>query len=85
MVDWLICIPGGRIEGDIRINGYPKKHRTFTRVAGYVEQNDIHSPQASMTLTAQVLNVKRLDKLKLLFSGTCGTAQKVSYSNSLVH
>ncbi|CAL8470297.1 g9839 [Coccomyxa elongata] len=36
----------GRIEGDIRINGFPKEHRTFARVSGYVEQSDIHSPQA---------------------------------------
>lgn len=36
---------GGYIEGDIRIAGYPKKQETFARIAGYCEQNDIHSPQ----------------------------------------
>ncbi len=36
----------GRIEGDIRVNGFPQEHRTFARVSGYVEQSDIHSPQA---------------------------------------
>lgn len=39
---------GGYIEGDIRISGYPKEQRTFARVAGYVEQNDIHSPQVTV-------------------------------------
>lgn len=36
---------GGYIEGDIRISGYPKVQETFARIAGYCEQNDIHSPQ----------------------------------------
>lgn len=40
----------GRIEGDIRINGFPKEHRTFARVSGYVEQSDIHSPQVCSAL-----------------------------------
>ncbi|KAK7388064.1 hypothetical protein VNO78_22868 [Psophocarpus tetragonolobus] len=35
---------GGIIEGDIRIRGYPKVQKTFARVSGYCEQNDIHSP-----------------------------------------
>ncbi|KAG9445935.1 hypothetical protein H6P81_012063 [Aristolochia fimbriata] len=39
---------GGYIEGDIRICGYPKKHETFARVAGYCEQTDIHSPNVTV-------------------------------------
>ncbi|KAJ8452690.1 hypothetical protein Cgig2_005026 [Carnegiea gigantea] len=39
---------GGYIEGDIRISGYPKEQRTFARISGYVEQNDIHSPQVTV-------------------------------------
>lgn len=39
---------GGYIEGDIRINGYPKKQETFARIAGYCEQDDIHSPQVTI-------------------------------------
>ncbi|WVZ10429.1 hypothetical protein V8G54_014959 [Vigna mungo] len=35
---------GGVIEGEIRIAGYPKVQKTFERVSGYCEQNDIHSP-----------------------------------------
>ncbi|QCD80127.1 ATP-binding cassette [Vigna unguiculata] len=35
---------GGTIEGEIRIAGYPKVQKTFERVSGYCEQNDIHSP-----------------------------------------
>lgn len=39
---------GGYIEGDIRINGYPKNQETFARIAGYCEQVDIHSPQVTV-------------------------------------
>ncbi|XAR69336.1 Iron-chelate-transporting ATPase [Bertholletia excelsa] len=35
---------GGYIEGNIYISGYPKRQETFARIAGYCEQNDIHSP-----------------------------------------
>ena len=27
---------GGKIEGDIRVNGYPKEQNSFARVSGYV-------------------------------------------------
>ncbi|KAE8729836.1 hypothetical protein F3Y22_tig00003151pilonHSYRG00078 [Hibiscus syriacus] len=39
---------GGYIEGDIKISGYPKEHKTFARISGFVEQNDIHSPQVTV-------------------------------------
>uniref|UniRef100_N1QXR1 ABC transporter G family member 32 n=1 Tax=Aegilops tauschii TaxID=37682 RepID=N1QXR1_AEGTA len=35
---------GGLIEGNISISGYPKNQETFTRISGYCEQNDVHSP-----------------------------------------
>lgn len=34
------------------VQGYPKVQATFARVAGYIEQTDIHSPQVrSLALT----------------------------------
>ncbi|XP_044505622.1 ABC transporter G family member 39-like isoform X2 [Mangifera indica] len=39
---------GGYIEGSIHISGYPKNQETFTRVSGYCEQNDIHSPHITV-------------------------------------
>jgi ABC-type multidrug transport system ATPase subunit len=36
------------IEGDIRISGHPKVQSTFSRISGYVEQNDLHSPQVTV-------------------------------------
>uniref|UniRef100_A0A803QSS8 ABC transporter domain-containing protein n=1 Tax=Cannabis sativa TaxID=3483 RepID=A0A803QSS8_CANSA len=39
---------GGYIEGNINISGYPKKQSTFTRISGYCEQNDIHSPYVTV-------------------------------------
>ena len=38
----------GAIEGDIRMEGYPKVQHTFARISGYCEQNDIHSPQITI-------------------------------------
>ncbi|XP_078174137.1 ABC transporter G family member 45-like isoform X2 [Carex rostrata] len=35
---------GGYIEGTISIEGFLKKQETFSRVSGYCEQTDIHSP-----------------------------------------
>ncbi|KAJ0409652.1 hypothetical protein P43SY_008524 [Pythium insidiosum] len=39
---------GGRITGEILVNGEPKNPVTFSRIAGYVEQMDIHSGGATI-------------------------------------
>ena len=39
---------GGYIEGDVRVGGYPKVDKTFARIAGYCEQEDIHTPQVTV-------------------------------------
>ncbi|KAJ0020073.1 hypothetical protein Pint_32396 [Pistacia integerrima] len=52
---------GGYIEGDIRISGYPKEQRTFARISGYVEQNDIRSPQV---FVEEVMRLAELDSLR---------------------
>eukprot|EP00644_Phytophthora_capsici_P001183 jgi/Phyca11/129625/e_gw1.86.8.1 len=39
---------GGRIVGDIMVNGEPKNPTTFSRIAAYCEQMDIHSEAASV-------------------------------------
>ena len=39
---------GGRIKGDVRINGHPKEQASFARVSGYVEQYDTHSAAATV-------------------------------------
>ncbi|KAL0412870.1 UNVERIFIED_CONTAM: Pleiotropic drug resistance protein 3 [Sesamum radiatum] len=38
----------GIIEGVIKIGGYPKVQRTFSRISGYCEQTDVHSPQITV-------------------------------------
>ncbi|KAK1653813.1 hypothetical protein QYE76_071618 [Lolium multiflorum] len=38
----------GTIEGDMRLSGYPKKQDTFSRISGYCEQTDIHSPNVTV-------------------------------------
>ncbi|KAL3141609.1 hypothetical protein ABBQ32_004850 [Trebouxia sp. C0010 RCD-2024] len=39
---------GGRITGEVRINGHPKEQESFARVSGYVEQYDTHSAAATV-------------------------------------
>jgi ABC-type multidrug transport system ATPase subunit len=53
---------GGYIEGDIRISGHPKEQHTFARISGYVEQNDIHSPQVTVEESLQFSSSLRLPK-----------------------
>lgn len=52
----------GYIEGDIIISGYPKEQHTFARVSGYVEQNDIHSPQVTVEESLWFSSSLRLSK-----------------------
>lgn len=52
----------GYIEGDIRISGYPKKQETFARISGYCEQNDIHSPQVTVSESLMYSAFLRLPK-----------------------
>ncbi|GLT73346.1 hypothetical protein SLA2020_452130 [Shorea laevis] len=59
------CCPmktGGYIEGDIRISGHPKEQCTFARISGYVEQNDIHSPQVTVEESLWFSSSLRLPK-----------------------
>ncbi|XP_022752647.1 ABC transporter G family member 31 isoform X2 [Durio zibethinus] len=53
---------GGYIEGDIMISGYPKEQKTFARISGYVEQNDIHSPQVTVEESLWFSSSLRLPK-----------------------
>ncbi|KAF5189841.1 Abc transporter g family member [Thalictrum thalictroides] len=39
----------GYVEGDISISDFPKKQVTFARILGYCKQNDIHSPQVTVS------------------------------------
>ncbi|KAJ1295672.1 hypothetical protein BS78_01G240500 [Paspalum vaginatum] len=53
---------GGYIKGDIRISGHKKEQRTFARISGYVEQNDIHSPQVTVEESLWFSSILRLPK-----------------------
>uniref|UniRef100_A0A8R7UMB2 ABC transporter domain-containing protein n=1 Tax=Triticum urartu TaxID=4572 RepID=A0A8R7UMB2_TRIUA len=39
---------GGYMEGTITVAGYPKRQETFSRISGYCEQSDIHSPNLTV-------------------------------------
>ncbi|XP_038702840.1 pleiotropic drug resistance protein 3-like [Tripterygium wilfordii] len=51
----------GYIEGNIKINGYPKAQETFARISGYCEQTDIHSPQITVEESLMFSAWLRLD------------------------
>lgn len=57
---------GGRIEGDVRINGHPKEQNSFARVSGYVEQFDTHSAAATvheaLMFSGTLRNERDIDK-----------------------
>ncbi|XP_072954744.1 ABC transporter G family member 51 [Typha angustifolia] len=53
---------GGYIEGDIKISGFEKDQRTFARISGYVEQNDIHSPEVTVEESLWFSSSLRLSK-----------------------
>ncbi len=40
----LLLIAVGEVRGDILVNGHAKEQHTWSRVVGYCEQNDIHTP-----------------------------------------
>lgn len=71
------CLSGrkttGHMTGDILVNGYPKKQRTFCRIAGYVEQVGSCSPQedASMWVGRGVKGLKAVMVGVLLLTCAC--------------
>lgn len=48
----------GEIRGDILVNGFPKEQKSWARVIGYVEQNDIHTPQVDSVLVSSQIGLK---------------------------
>lgn len=68
---------GGYIEGDIRINGYPKKQETFARIAGYCEQVDIHSPQVTVRESL-------IYSAWLRLSSDCTPAMKMNFAEEVM-
>lgn len=48
--DW--CA-GGRITGEVCVNGGPWRSTTYARLSGYVEQTDIHSAKVGCSSRSQ--------------------------------
>ena len=44
---------GGKISGQITINGAPKNDAHFRRIMGYCEQLDVHSPHTTVVEALQ--------------------------------
>lgn len=77
---------GGYIEGDIRISGFPKVQETFARIAGYCEQNDIHSPQVtvkeSLVYSAWLRLPQETDILVRQVMSICETNSNTAHEHS---
>ena len=60
----------GHMEGEIRIGGYPKVQDTYSRISGYCEQSDIHSPllsvEESVAYSARLRLPAQIDKFTRL-------------------
>jgi ABC-type multidrug transport system ATPase subunit/ABC-type multidrug transport system permease subunit len=67
----------GRVEGDIRVNGHAKEQRTFTRVAGYVEQSDVHAP-------ATTVREALLFSAHMRLGGGASRAQRVAFADEVL-
>jgi ABC-type multidrug transport system ATPase subunit/ABC-type multidrug transport system permease subunit len=67
----------GRVEGDIRVNGHAKEQRTFTRVAGYVEQNDVHAP-------ATTVREALLFSAHMRLGGGASRAQRIAFADEVL-
>ncbi|GBG81806.1 hypothetical protein CBR_g33986 [Chara braunii] len=52
----------GRINGEILVNGYPVVQQTYARIRGYVEQNDIHTPFATVRESLEFSATLRLPR-----------------------
>lgn len=81
---------GGQIEGDIRMNGHPKEQTSFARVSGYVEQNDVHSPQTTvreaLTFSAQLRFAQGVpaDTVQAFVDEVMGLVELTSLQHGLV-
>ncbi|XP_078170470.1 ABC transporter G family member 45-like isoform X2 [Carex rostrata] len=51
---------GGYIEGTISIEGFQKNQQTFSKISGYCEQTDIHSPFVTVYESLQYCALLRL-------------------------
>ncbi|CBJ30625.1 conserved unknown protein [Ectocarpus siliculosus] len=56
---------GGTITGDICVNGHPKRQETFIRIAGYVEQQDMHSAVVTVKEALMFSATMRLESSKM--------------------
>ena len=53
---------GGRIEGEVLLDGYPKEQKVWKRITGYSEQNDIFNPYLSVIETLEFTAACQLAK-----------------------
>jgi len=68
---------GGRMSGDILLNGHPKDPQSFARVAGYVEQFDLLMPHATVRETLAFAADLRLD-------ASVSTARRIQFVNGVI-
>lgn len=67
----------GEIKGEVLVNGRPQEATSFSRVIGYVEQNDIHSPTATVEEALIFSAMLRQPK-------TVSTEEKLAFVESVI-
>ncbi|CAL5090781.1 unnamed protein product [Urochloa decumbens] len=81
---------GGYIEGTISIEGYPKRQETFSRISGYCEQTDIHSPYLTVYESLQFSAYLRLPsevnshKRDMFVEEVMGLIELTDFRNAMV-
>lgn len=51
---------GGKMTGSIMVGGFEKDQRSFARIMGYCQQDDVHAPFVSLSLQFEVqIRIKR--------------------------
>ncbi|KAG2454171.1 hypothetical protein HYH02_001206 [Chlamydomonas schloesseri] len=65
---------GGRAEGLQLVNGQPKRMSTFARVMGYVEQLDVHNPQATVEEALMFSAALRVEPAAFAAAAVAGSA-----------
>lgn len=72
-----------RIGGQILVNGYPKVHKTFAHVEGYVEEIGSYAPFMTVRETVEFSAAMRLGK-KVSTERRKAFVEEVGYSPSIL-
>ena len=59
----LIVFTGGKVAGKIMVGGFPKEQRSFARIMGYCQQEDVHAPFVSYSCSVSRLSESNFNQM----------------------